>query len=79
MELQGKRIVVTGAGQGLGRAYAEGIAREGGSVLVNDVAAANLKDVTTAIREAGGTIDLEQIVNQGPPQVEVSEQYAVFR
>ncbi len=45
MELEGKRVVVTGAGQGLGRAYAEEIAREGASVLVNDVDPANCTDV----------------------------------
>ena len=56
MELEGKRIVVTGAGQGLGRAYAEEIAREGGSVLVNDADAANCTSVVAGIRSAGGTV-----------------------
>src|ERR1035438_1934125 len=57
MELPGKRVVVTGAGQGLGRAYAEGMAREGASVLVNDVDAANCHDVVASIRVAGGTAE----------------------
>ncbi len=56
MELEGKRIVVTGAGQGLGRAYAEEIAREGASVLVNDVHAASCTEVVAVIRSAGGQV-----------------------
>jgi NAD(P)-dependent dehydrogenase (short-subunit alcohol dehydrogenase family) len=54
MDLVNKRVVVTGAGQGLGKAYAEAIAREGASVIVNDVDAQSCKDVAEAIRKAGG-------------------------
>lgn len=35
--LQGKSVVVTGAGRGLGRAYALSLAAEGANVLVNDL------------------------------------------
>lgn len=34
-ELDGKRIVVTGASRGLGRAFATALAAEGASVVVN--------------------------------------------
>ena len=36
-QLDGKTIIVTGAAQGIGAAYARGLAKEGGNVLINDV------------------------------------------
>lgn len=61
--VQDRVIAVTGAGGGLGRAYALTLAREGASVVVNDLGGArdgtgaghNMADhVVTEIREAGG-------------------------
>ncbi|GGJ35278.1 SDR family NAD(P)-dependent oxidoreductase [Streptomyces brasiliensis] len=36
--MQGRTVIVTGAGKGLGRAYADAFAREGAHVVVNDIA-----------------------------------------
>jgi NAD(P)-dependent dehydrogenase (short-subunit alcohol dehydrogenase family) len=52
--LAGKRIIVTGAGRGLGRAYAMAIAAAGGRVLVNDVDAAEARAVCQEILSRGG-------------------------
>ncbi|GAA3462658.1 SDR family NAD(P)-dependent oxidoreductase [Saccharothrix longispora] len=57
--LDGKAVVVTGAGRGLGEAYARHAAAEGARVVVNDVAGA--EEVAGAIRAAGG----EAVAHEG--------------
>ncbi|SFQ63294.1 NAD(P)-dependent dehydrogenase, short-chain alcohol dehydrogenase family [Amycolatopsis arida] len=52
--LDGKAVVITGAGQGLGRAYAEHAARAGASVLVNDVEGELAERVARGILASGG-------------------------
>jgi NAD(P)-dependent dehydrogenase (short-subunit alcohol dehydrogenase family) len=51
---EGRACVVTGAGRGIGRAYAEALAAEGARVVVNDVDAAPAAEVVDAVRAAGG-------------------------
>ncbi len=53
--LDGKAIVVTGAGRGLGEAYATHIAHAGASVIVNDIDAELAKQTAENIRNHGGT------------------------
>ncbi|EEA01842.1 short-chain dehydrogenase/reductase SDR [Burkholderia sp. H160] len=53
--LQGKSIVVTGAGRGIGRAVALELSRQGASVLVNDLDDGLTDAVVRDIRELGGT------------------------
>jgi NAD(P)-dependent dehydrogenase (short-subunit alcohol dehydrogenase family) len=52
--LDGKVAVITGAGTGLGRAYARLLAREGASIVVNDYAAEPADAVVREIYAAGG-------------------------
>lgn len=54
-ELQGKTVIVTGAGQGLGRAYALAAAAAGAQVVVNDVVEASAKAVVEQVVAGGGT------------------------
>lgn len=51
-QLDGRVIWVTGAGRGLGRAYAEGLAREGAAVAVSDIT--GVDEAVAAIKAAGG-------------------------
>jgi NAD(P)-dependent dehydrogenase (short-subunit alcohol dehydrogenase family) len=60
---EGRVVVVTGAGSGLGRSYAEAIAARGGAVVVNDLGVAvdgtgaeagRAEQVAASIRSGGG-------------------------
>ncbi len=53
-ELAGRVAVVTGAGQGIGKAYAEALAGQGASVVVADINEAAAKDVASEISDGGG-------------------------
>lgn len=55
IELEGRRALVTGAGQGIGRAIALTLAEAGATVVVNDVVPANADAVVAEIASAGGT------------------------
>lgn len=49
-DLSGKRALVTGSGQGIGFALAEGLARQGASVVLNGRNEAKLEAAKTALR-----------------------------
>ena len=54
-QLEGKAVVITGAGRGLGRAYAEFAARHGARVVVNDIDRDIAYEVASEICASGGT------------------------
>ena len=54
MSLDGKVAIVTGSGRGLGLAYAQELARQGASVVVNDVDADTAAEAVASIEAAGG-------------------------
>lgn len=52
--LKGRIIIITGAGRGLGAAYAIAAARAGASIVVNDLDEDGAIDVVNEIRQEGG-------------------------
>ncbi|MCC6173935.1 MAG: glucose 1-dehydrogenase [Chloroflexi bacterium] len=69
--LAGKTVVVTGAGHGIGRAYAERCAEEGASVVVADLDGSAAERVASNIEAHGG--------RALPVQVDVAEWASVRR
>lgn len=54
MTLSGKVAIITGSGRGLGLAYAHELARQGASVVVNDVNQETADAAVASITDAGG-------------------------
>lgn len=54
MKLQGKVVIVTGAGRGIGRGIAMRLASDGADVVVADMNVENAKKVAAEIEAAGG-------------------------
>ena len=65
----GKVAIVTGAGRGIGRAYAEALALAGASVVVADIDEDNANDTAKAIIEQGGAAE--------PVRVDVADDASV--
>ena len=55
MQLTGKVAVVTGAGRGLGQAYAKALAAAGAALVVNDLDVELAEETVRTIQAAGGT------------------------
>lgn len=52
----GRRVLVTGAASGIGRATAAAVARDGGLLVLTDLSADGLADAAATIRAAGGNV-----------------------
>ncbi|WP_066901907.1 SDR family NAD(P)-dependent oxidoreductase [Mycolicibacterium houstonense] len=52
-DLSGRRVLITGAGQGVGRGLADAFAAAGATVLVNDLRADRAEAVVAELRSAG--------------------------
>ena len=55
MNLNGKVVLITGAGRGAGKMAAEALARQGAVIAANDLTPINLGPVVSGINAAGGT------------------------
>ena len=66
-ELDGRVAIVTGAGQGMGRAVAERLAAAGASLVVNDVRQDAVTEVAAALRSGGAdAVGIAGDVTVGP-------------
>jgi NAD(P)-dependent dehydrogenase (short-subunit alcohol dehydrogenase family) len=52
--LEGKAVIITGSGRGIGAACAKGVARQGAAVVVNDIDRAEADQTVAAIVAEGG-------------------------
>lgn len=57
MDLDGRRVVITGAGRGLGEAMAHAVAAAGGHVIVAELVPSRAERVVDEIRDSGGSAE----------------------
>ncbi|MCQ3935538.1 MAG: hypothetical protein DPW18_00690 [Chloroflexi bacterium] len=55
-ELNGKVVLITGAGKGIGRRLAEELAARGAFVALNDISPLNVEELAAGIHAKGGTV-----------------------
>ena len=76
MRLEGKRVLITGAGSGMGKVAAQIFAAEGARIVAMDLAPEVLNETVAAVQKAGGEIvgvdgdvslvgDVERAVQEG--------------
>ena len=70
MRLNGRRCIVTGAGSGIGRAIANGYAREGAAVVIADAILRSAEETVASIRADGLTAHAIQVDVRFRDQVE---------
>ena len=79
MRLREKTALVTGAGRGIGRAIALGLAREGARVVVADILQGNASAVANEINSAGSEAAAAGVDVTKRPEVEAAVKLALDR
>jgi NAD(P)-dependent dehydrogenase (short-subunit alcohol dehydrogenase family) len=77
MRLEGKKAIITGAAQGLGRAIALDFAAEGAEMLLADIQGEKVAQVAALIGENGGRAEVVEVDVTDAAQVEAMVQRAV--
>ena len=72
-----KVAIVTGAGGGIGQAYAEALAAAGASVVVADIADDNAEAVAAGIRASGGIAEAVRVDVADPASAQAMAEQAV--
>lgn len=75
--LEGKRVLITGAGKGIGAAAAELCAKEGARLVLAGTTLESLESVAQSIRDAGGDARVKQVDVADGEAVRVLVDYAV--
>lgn len=77
---QGRTVIITGSGGGLGRAYALAFAQQGANVVVNDIRAEAAQAVADEINNTGGKAiaNSSDITTTATAQIIVDEAIAAF-
>ena len=75
--LEGKVLMATGAGSGIGRAACLAFARDGAAVLVTDLDAGSAEETVVQIRRAGGRAEFVQLDVTRPADAEAAVARAV--
>lgn len=72
MNLSGKVALITGSGQGIGKAIGTAFAREGATLIISDVIEARARETARELSEAGGNVSHVVLDVADPASIETA-------